>query len=208
VPISGFIFGGRRSNTVPLVYQARDWNHGVFVGAAMTSETTAAAAGKRGVLRNDPFAMRPFCGYNMADYFSHWLSFTERTEAAKLPKIFHVNWFRKSKSGKFLWPGFGENMRVLEWIFNQSESKDVLANAIDTPIGYLPKPGAINVEGLQSQNVTKETMDELSAVDPVEWAQDVKRTREFFHTFGDRIPQSFYQRLDEMGEKFDKAASP
>lgn len=202
VPISGFIFGGRRSNTVPLVYEARDWQHGVFVGAAMTSETTAAAAGKRGVLRADPFAMRPFCGYNMADYFSHWLSFTERTSADKLPKIFHVNWFRKSKSGKFLWPGFGDNIRALEWIFNRCDAKPGnLDKAVNSPIGLLPAPGAMNIDGL---GVSAETMDEVNHIDPAEWLQDVKRTREFFNTFGDRIPETFSKRLDQMQFEFEK----
>ena len=180
MPISGIIFGGRRSNTVPLVYQARSWQHGVFLGASMNSETTAAAAGLRGVLRADPFAMRPFAGYNMVrtsvawfvcsfvvsrtliayccyflslwfvsqgDYFKHWLSFPERTPEAKLPGIFHVNWFRKSaQQGKFLWPGFGDNVRVLKWIFDRCDHAET-AKAVESPIGLLPAPGSLDTAG-------------------------------------------------------------
>jgi len=195
VPISAIIFGGRRSNTVPLVYQSYDWAHGTFLGAMMNSETTAAAVGKRGVLRADPFAMRPFCGYNMGDYFAHWLSFAGRTEAVKLPKVFHVNWFRKSRGGKFLWPGFGDNIRVLEWIFNQCESNDPLARAQKTAIGYVPARGAINIEGL---NLEESAMNELFSIDANDWKAEVSRARQFFANFKDRFPAQLVSQLDQL----------
>ena len=154
MPIDAFLFGGRRATVVPLVQEAFDWEHGVFLGATMSSETTAAAAGEVGELRFDPMAMLPFCGYNMADYFAHWLKAGQR-EGAELPRIFYVNWFRKDADGKFLWPGFGENSRVLEWVFRRCEGT---AEAVETPIGLLPAEGAINTEGL---NVTAEAMAEL-----------------------------------------------
>lgn len=199
VPISAIIFGGRRSNTVPLVYESRNWSHGTFVGASMTSETTAAAAGKRGVLRADPFAMRPFCGYNMGDYFKHWLSFQKRTDASKLPKIFHVNWFRKGKNGKFLWPGFGDNIRVLEWILNRCKATGA-ENAVETPIGYVPATGAINLSGL---DVSGDQMEELSAIDPDDWLSDIKKTREFFNNFGDRLPTEMAGELDGLQQRLE-----
>ncbi len=144
MPIDAFLFGGRRATTVPLVHEAFDWEHGVFLGATMSSEKTAAAAGNVGELRFDPMAMLPFCGYNMADYFGHWLKLGER-EGAELPRIFYVNWFRKDADGKFLWPGFGENSRVLEWVFRRCDGE---AEAVETPIGLLPAEGAIDTEGL------------------------------------------------------------
>jgi len=206
VPIDAIIFGGRRSTTVPLAYQARDWQHGTFLGASMTSETTAAAAGKRGVLRNDPMAMRPFCGYNMGDYFRHWLSFTERTDPAKLPKIFHVNWFRKSsKNGKFLWPGFGDNIRVIDWILRRCEqAPNDTSEAYESAIGYLPKPGTINLSGLDT---TAEQMEELSAIDPAEWLGEVKKTREFFANFSDRMPEQITHQLDTLQQKLENAST-
>eukprot|EP00455_Lapot_gusevi_P000439 TRINITY_DN101_c0_g1_i4.p1 TRINITY_DN101_c0_g1~~TRINITY_DN101_c0_g1_i4.p1 ORF type:complete len:171 (-),score=89.71 TRINITY_DN101_c0_g1_i4:222-734(-) len=161
----------------------------------MNSETTAAAAGKRGVLRADPFAMRPFCGYNMADYFKHWLSFTERTDAAKLPKIFHVNWFRKSPQGKFLWPGFGDNIRVLKWIFERCDSTDKAPNAVDSPIGYLPAQDSLDLSGL---NLSGDAMSELFRVNKTEWSQEVTRYREFQHLFGDRVPPALKQQLADL----------
>lgn len=197
VPISAIIFGGRRSNTVPLVYQSKSWEHGVFVGASMTSETTAAAAGKRGVLRNDPFAMRPFCGYNMGDYFGHWLSFSGRTNASKLPKIFHVNWFRKGKSGKFLWPGFGDNIRVIDWILSRCEENPP-SNATEEPIGFIPTKEALNTQGL---DITGDQMKELMEIDNSEWTAECKKTREFFSNFGDRTPAGITKELDTLEQK-------
>jgi len=210
VPISAIIFGGRRSGTVPLVYQSRDWQHGTFIGASMTSETTAAAAGKRGVLRADPMAMRPFCGYNMGDYFKHWLSFAEKTDPAKLPKIFHVNWFRKSvKNGKFLWPGFGDNIRVIDWILRrceeETESATADSNAVDSAIGFLPTKGAIDLSGLDT---TAEQMDELNAIDAQEWLGEVKKSREFFANFGDRMPLQINQQLDILQTKLETMPHP
>jgi phosphoenolpyruvate carboxykinase (GTP) len=193
VPISAIIFGGRRSETVPLVYEARDWEHGVFVGATMSSETTAAAVGRRGVLRNDPMAMRPFCGYNMGDYFDHWLSFKERMDAKKLPKVFHVNWFRKNNSGRFIWPGFGDNLRVLDWILKRCAAGDGdLAHAKTTPIGLLPADGAIDISGL---NITPEAMQAISTIKKPDWAAECRRSREFFEHFGDRLPTGLNSQL-------------
>lgn len=204
VPIDAIIFGGRRSTTVPLVYEALDWQHGVFIGASMTSETTAAAAGKRGVLRADPFAMRPFCGYNMGDYFAHWLSFQERTDRSKLPKIFHVNWFRKNKQGKFLWPGFGENIRVLEWILNRTNLKQGdLSLAQESPIGIIPATGAINIAGLEGVNT--QSMNELNDIDPSEWLPECKKTKEFFANFQDRTPQTINTQLELLEQRLEKS---
>jgi len=204
VPISAIIFGGRRSSTVPLVYQARDWNHGTFVGAMMNSETTAAAVGKRGVLRADPFAMRPFAGYNMGDYFAHWLSFAGRTDAAKLPKVFHVNWFRKSPKGKFLWPGFGDNVRVLKWIFDRCDTKDAKAQAVETPIGYVPTAGAIDLSGMTDE-IDAETMNELFNVDATEWKAETARSRTFFAQFKERLPAAITAELDKLDARIDAA---
>jgi phosphoenolpyruvate carboxykinase (GTP) len=197
------VFGGRRSTTVPLVYQARDWEHGTAMGATMTSETTAAAAGKRGVLRNDPFAMRPFCGYNMGDYFSHWLSFQRRTSPAKLPKIFHVNWFRKNKAGKFMWPGFGDNIRVLEWILGQCDAENPLENAVDSPLGFIPRPGSINMQGLENK-VSDETMEELFSVEPFELGTDIAKNREFVSNFGNRVPEPINKYLDDLESRVEE----
>ena len=200
VPISGIIFGGRRSGTVPLVFQARDWQHGVFVGSTIHSETTAAAAGKRGVLRADPFAMRPFCGYNMGDYFKHWLSFSQRTNEKNLPKIFNVNWFRKSVNGKFLWPGFGDNIRVIEWIFNRCDVLTTDASGVDTPIGIVPAPGALNVSGL---NLKDDAVSELLRVQRSEWTLEVTRYKEFQNMFGDRMPAELKQEITKLESKIN-----
>src|SRR3954447_7623153 len=179
VPISAILVGGRRSSVVPLIHEAYNWQHGVFLGSIMASETTAAAAGAVGKLRRDPFAMLPFTGYNMADYLGHWLDIGKATDAAKLPKIFYVNWFRKDADGKWLWPGFGENSRVLEWVFERVDGK---GEAVETPIGYVPAPGAIPMEGLQG--VSEADMAELLRVDPTEWRAEGPAQTAFSQQFG------------------------
>jgi phosphoenolpyruvate carboxykinase (GTP) len=186
VPISAFIFGGRRARIAPLVYEARDWEHGVFVGATMASETTAAATGKVGVVRRDPMAMRPFCGYNMADYFGHWLRLG--AGKAQLPKIFHVNWFRQNEAGKYLWPGFGENLRVLRWIVGRVKGE---APAQETPIGNLPAEGAIDTNGL---DVSAEAMRELLSVDTEAWREEARDLEGFLKSFGDRMPEGMWRQ--------------
>jgi phosphoenolpyruvate carboxykinase (GTP) len=192
VPIDAFLFGGRRSTVVPLVHEAFDWEHGVFLGAAMASETTAAATGAVGKLRRDPFAMLPFCGYNMGDYFGYWLKLGREHDTSKLPRIFYVNWFRRDADGRFLWPGFGENSRVLEWIFRRC---DDAAAAVDTPIGRLPAAGALNVEGT---DVTAEDLDQLLAVDREEWLAELPSVREHLAKFGDRLPHELLGQLDAL----------
>ncbi len=197
VPISAMIFGGRRAKTAPLVYQSFDWNHGVFVGATMASETTAAAAGAVGVVRRDPMAMLPFCGYHMGDYFKHWLEMGEKL-GDKAPKIFNVNWFRLDDEGHFIWPGFGDNMRVLMWIIDRCEGK---VDAVETPIGYEPKPEDINLEGLDIDvNVVKELLN----VDKDLWKEEAKGIREFFGKFGDRLPKEMMDELDALEKRLDK----
>ena len=191
MPIDAFLFGGRRASVVPLVHEAFDWEHGVFLGATMSSEKTAAAAGNVGELRFDPMAMLPFCGYNMADYFAHWLKVGER-EGAELPRIFYVNWFRKDADGKFLWPGFGENSRVLEWVFRRCEGS---ADAIETPIGLLPAEGAINTEGL---NISAEAMQELLSVDEDLVRQQLPQLKEHLATFGDKLPEQIAAQLEAL----------
>jgi phosphoenolpyruvate carboxykinase (GTP) len=192
VPIDAILFGGRRANVIPLVVQSRSWNHGVFLGSILASETTAAATGAVGNLRRDPFAMLPFCGYNMADYFAHWLTFSDRFDEAKLPKIFYVNWFRKSADGRWLWPGFGENSRVLEWIFERSAGR---GEAKETPIGFVPAPGAINVEGL---DVTTEDMTQLLSVHADEWRAEVPRIREHYAQFNEQLPAKLAAMVDDL----------
>jgi len=192
VPISAFLFGGRRATTVPLVFEARDWRHGVFIGATMGSEKTAAAAGGLGQLRRDPFAMLPFCGYHMADYFAHWLSMTGRTDESKLPRIYGVNWFRKDADGKFLWPGFGENSRVLEWVF---ERCDGTAGAKETAIGSVPGPRDLDVDGL---DVPTEAVDAAVRVDPDEWRAEVPLIREHFESLGDKLPTPLWDELSAL----------
>ena len=180
VPICAIIFGGRRSELAPLVYEAKDWNHGVLVGASVGSETTAAATGNVGIVRRDPMAMKPFCGYNFADYWRHWLSFSEQSQ--NLPKIFHVNWFRKNDQG-FLWPGFGENLRVLDWIIQRCQNK---IDAKETPIGYVPIKGDIDTSGL---DITDENLDALFTIDPDQWLAEMNEIKEYFNEFGERLPK-------------------
>jgi len=196
VPISAIIFGGRRAKTAPLVYQARDWEHGVFVGSIMASETTAAAAGAVGVVRRDPMAMLPFCGYHMGDYFQHWLDMGKKL-GDKAPKIFNVNWFRTDDEGHFIWPGFGDNMRVLMWILDRCEGK---ADAVETPIGYEPKPEDINLEGL---NIDIETLKGLLDVDKELWKEDAAGIEEFYQKFGDKLPKELKAELETLKKNLD-----
>ena len=196
VPISAIVFGGRRAKTAPLVYESFDWNHGVFVGATMASETTAAASGAVGVVRRDPMAMIPFCGYNMADYFAHWLEMGKKIPNP--PKIFNVNWFRLDENGKFMWPGFGDNMRVLNWILDRCEGK---AEATETAIGYLPKPSDLNLEGL---DIDDAQLAELLSVDKEIWKEEVKGQREFFAQFGDRLPAEIKNQLEALEARLNK----
>ncbi len=199
VPLSAIVFGGRRARVAPLVFQAFDWNHGVFVAATMGSETTAAATGKVGVVRRDPMAMLPFCGYNMADYFGHWLRMGKAV--AKPPAIFHVNWFRQDAAGKFLWPGFGQNLRVLLWMVERIAGK---AKGVETPVGVVPAPGALNLEGL---NLDPAALDLLLKVDREEWAEEVPEIRAFFDRFGDRLPSDLNASLDKLAQRLGVTAS-
>jgi phosphoenolpyruvate carboxykinase (GTP) len=194
VPIDAFLFGGRRASVVPLVREAFDWEHGVFLGATMSSEMTAAAFGAVGQLRFDPFAMLPFCGYNMADYFAHWLEIGAR-DGVTLPRIFYVNWFRKDADGKFMWPGFGENSRVLEWIFRRCEDT---AEAVETPIGLVPAPGALNTEGL---NLSEDTLNELLQPDLAALREELSQVRDHLARFGERLPEPISARLDELEQR-------
>ncbi len=189
VPISAILFGGRRATTVPLAFEAFNWQHGTFIGSIASSERTAAAAGTVGELRRDPMAMLPFCGYNMGDYFAHWLEMGKRTDASKLPKIFYVNWFRKDADGGWLWPGFGENSRVLKWIVERVAGK---GNVVETPIGYLPASGAIDTSGL---DVTDAQMEELLHVDVEEWLNEIALIREHYERFGDKLPEALSDEL-------------
>jgi len=187
VPISAIVFGGRRASLVPLVFEARDWTHGVLVGAAMGSETTAAATGAVGVMRRDPMAMKPFCGYNFADYFAHWLSFDK--PGAQLPKIFHVNWFRKGDDGKFLWPGFGDNLRVLDWMIKRVDGQ---ADAVETPIGNLPKDGDLDLEGIA---LSDEARTKLFGYDRGGWQAEFASIGDYLREYGPRMPEAL---LDEQ----------
>ena len=194
VPVSAIVFGGRRAKLAPLVYQSRDWNHGVFVGSIMASETTAAAAGAVGVVRRDPMAMLPFCGYDMADYWQHWINIGATLEADKAPKIFNVNWFRKDDEGNFMWPGFGDNLRVLDWIIDRCEGK---VGAEETAIGYLPKAEDINLEGLDGE-VTVDSLKKILDVDKALWAEDAKGIEEFYGKFGDKLPKELRAELETL----------
>ncbi len=193
VPISAIIFGGRRAHIAPLVYESFNWQHGVYVGSQVASERTAAQYGKQGEVRRDPMAMLPFCGYNMADYFGHWLAMGKRMRRA--PKIFHVNWFRQGSDGKFLWPGFGDNLRVLEWILDRVSGK---GEANETPIGYVPKVTSIDTAGL---GLETGVMKELLAVDSKGWLEDLKSQEEFYAQFGDRLPQEIRAELDQLRKR-------
>ena len=190
VPLSAIVFGGRRAKTAPLVYESRNWQHGTFVGSIMASETTAAAAGAVGVVRRDPMAMRPFVGYNMGDYFAHWLEMGKKIPHA--PKIFHVNWFRTDADGNFIWPGFGDNMRVLLWILDRCDGK---AEAVETPIGFVPKAEDIDIEGL---DLSLDTIKELLTVDKESWLEDVASIKEFYAQIGDHMPSELYEELDKL----------
>jgi phosphoenolpyruvate carboxykinase (GTP) len=195
VPISAILFGGRRSTVVPLIHEAFNWQHGVFIGSIMASETTAAAAGAVGKLRRDPFAMLPFCGYNMADYFAHWLAIGLKADAARLPKIFYVNWFRKNAEGHWLWPGYGENSRVLEWVFRRCEGT---GDAVETAIGYVPAPGALPVDGLE---ISPADLDELLRVDVEDWRKEVPSIEEHFSQFDDRLPAALRDELTALEKR-------
>ena len=200
VPISAIVFGGRRAKLAPLVYQSRSWNHGVFVGSIMASETTAAAAGAVGVVRRDPMAMLPFCGYNMADYWQHWIDIGAGLDEDKAPKIFNVNWFRKDDDGNFLWPGFGDNMRVLEWIIKRCEGK---VDAEETAIGFVPKAEDINLEGIEDE-VSEEQLKEILSVDNSLWEDEAKGIEEFYAKFGDRLPKALSDELNTLKANLEK----
>jgi phosphoenolpyruvate carboxykinase (GTP) len=192
VPISAILFGGRRADTIPLVYQAINWQHGTFIGSAVSSEQTAAAEGKVGNLRHDPFAMLPFCGYNMGDYFQHWLNIGTGADKDKLPKIFYVNWFRKDAKGNYIWPGFGENIRVLKWIFERIDGSE---NSVESPIGILPTEEAIDTSGL---SISKESMKQLLSVNIDLWKQEVEEMKEYYKKFGDKLPQGLIDELKDL----------
>lgn len=197
VPISAILFGGRRKTTVPLVAQSRDWQHGVFLGATISSETTAAAAGAVGVVRRDPMAMLPFMGYDAGDYFAHWLEIGAGAEAGQLPKIFYVNWFRRDEDGGYLWPGFGENSRVLKWVI---ERLDGTAEAVETPIGLVPAPGTLDVEGL---DLTLEQVQAALTVDPQEWAAEIPLIQEWFEHVGPTVPAALRAELTELERRLN-----
>lgn len=194
VPISAFVFGGRRAKLAPLVYQSRDWNHGVFVGSIMASETTAAAAGAVGVVRRDPMAMLPFCGYNMADYWQHWIDIGKTLDPDKAPKIFNVNWFRKDDEGNFMWPGFGDNLRVLDWILDRCDGK---VDAVETAIGFVPKAEDINIDGLEGE-VSRESLESILDVDKELWAKEAEGIAEFYSKFGDKLPETLKAELETL----------
>jgi phosphoenolpyruvate carboxykinase (GTP) len=196
VPIDAILFGGRRATNVPLVVEARDWRHGVFMGATMSSEQTAAAEGVVGELRRDPFAMLPFCGYNMAEYMAHWLE-AGKHEGAQLPKIFYVNWFRKDESGRFLWPGFGENSRVLEWVFRRCNGD---AEAVETPIGLVPAEGSLNVEGL---DIDPDDLAEVLRVDYDLLREQLPQVKAHLAQFGDDLPPEMTAQLDALEKRLD-----
>ena len=194
VPISAILFGGRRASNVPLVTEARDWEHGVFLGSIMSSEKTAAAAGKVGEVRFDPFAMLPFIGYNAGDYMQHWLDIGEK-DGAKLPKLFWVNWFRRGEDGSFLWPGFGDNSRVLKWVL---ERLDDSAGAVETPIGHVPTTDALDTDGL---DIDDAVLDELLSVDAESWRQEIPLIEQQFQFIGERLPDTLKDQLDDLEKR-------
>ncbi len=197
VPISAIMFGGRRASVVPLVSEAFNWEHGVFLASTMASETTAAATGAVGKLRRDPFAMLPFCGYNMADYFAHWLTIGKATDTSKLPRLYLVNWFRKDERGRFLWPGYGENSRVLAWIFQRVTGR---GEAIESAMGLVPAPGSLDLDGV---NVSEEQLTALLRVDDSEWRAEVQLIREYYTMFADRLPAELANQLDALEHRLD-----
>ena len=194
VPLDAILFGGRRATNVPLVAQSRSWQHGVFVGATVSSETTAAQEGAVGELRRDPFAMLPFCGYNMADYWGHWLEMGEKL-GDKAPKIFQVNWFRKGAGGRFLWPGFGDNSRVIDWAIRRLEGEHT---GRETTIGTVPAAGELNLDGIEEVNAD---LEELFTIDPKSWLDECAMTEEYFAQFGDRLPDALRTELDQLKER-------
>jgi phosphoenolpyruvate carboxykinase (GTP) len=197
VPIDAILFGGRRASAVPLVTEAFDWEHGVFMGSTVASEGTAAAENKVGELRRDPFAMLPFCGYNMGDYFAHWLSMAAKTEAAKLPRLYFVNWFRKDEDGRFVWPGFGDNARVLKWI---AERLDGEAEALDTPVGRVPTRASLDLSGL---GLSETDLSTLLDVDAGVWAEEAALIPEFYSKFGDRLPKALWDQHKALTRRIE-----
>jgi phosphoenolpyruvate carboxykinase (GTP) len=195
VPISAFLFGGRRARVAPLVYEAFSWQHGVYMGATMASERTAAQYGKQGEVRRDPMAMIPFCGYNMGDYFGHWLSMGSRIPNP--PKIFNVNWFRLDDNGKFIWPGYGENLRVIKWIIDRCFDR---VSAQKTPIGYVPKPDDINIDGL---DINKKTMSDILSIDKNDWHEEIKGHKQFFDQFGDKLPKAIWEEYKALEKRLN-----
>jgi phosphoenolpyruvate carboxykinase (GTP) len=197
VPLTALVFGGRRKELAPLVYEAKSWRHGVLVGAGVASETTAAATGAVGVVRRDPMAMKPFCGYNFADYWGHWLSFADRS--SNLPRIFHVNWFRQNDEGKFLWPGFGENLRVLRWIIDRCENR---VQARETPIGFLPEPDDIDIRDL---NIDTDTLATLLSVDIEQWRAEMDSVGSYLSGFGERLPADLRKEYETVVSALERA---
>jgi phosphoenolpyruvate carboxykinase (GTP) len=200
VPIDGILFGGRRNSAVPLVAEAYDWEHGVFMGATIASEMTAAQEGSLGTLRRDPFAMLPFCGYHMGDYFGHWLDIGAKADAATLPRIYTVNWFRRDADGRFLWPGFGENARVLKWVFERAERA---VEARNTAAGRLPHPRDLDLEGME---LSDDDLAELLSVDPTVWRMEADSIRDHLAAFGDRLPPALWAQLDRLETRLDRPA--
>ncbi len=200
MPIDAILFGARRQRRVPLVYEARSWQHGTFLGATLSSETTAAATGKVGVLRRDPMAMLPFCGYNMADYWGHWLEVGQ--SLSRPPRIFRVNWFRTGDDGKFVWPGFGDNLRVLKWIVERCEGR---GTAVETPIGLVPTPAALDRNGL---SLSTEALVQLLRVDAAEWVEAVEGQEHYLHSFGSRLPKGIDDEHHELARRIHDAVAP